>query len=300
MPQLFRFQFLAMGTECSLSLYATQETLAECVAETAMAEVWRIETTYSRYLDDNLLATINRVAGQGGSIEVDRETAALLDYAAACYRKSDGLFDITSGVLREAWDFASGLAPPQEKLDVLLQRVGFDKLRWEAPRLGFGVPGMELDFGGIGKEYAADRAADICLAMGIASGLIELGGDIRVLGAHPDGSPWQIGIRHPRHPEDAAATIHVASGAVATSGDYERYLEVGGRRYCHILDPLTGWPVEGLSSVTVLSSQCMVAGSLATIAMLKGAAGPDWLARLGAAYCWVDSELRYGGNLEID
>ena len=299
MPQLFRYQFLAMGTECSLSLYAGQEAQAECAAETAMAEVWRIETAYSRYLDDNLLAAINRAARAGGSIEVDPETAALLDYAAACYRKSDGLFDITSGILREAWDFASGLAPPQEKLDALLQRVGFDKLLWESPRLGFGVPGMELDFGGIGKEYAADRVADICLALGVTSGLVELGGDIRVLGPHPDGSLWRIGIRHPRHPEEAAGTIHVASGAIATSGDYERCLELGGRRYCHILNPQNGWPAEGLSSVTVLGGQCMVAGSLATIAMLKGSAGPDWLVRQGVAHCWVGSDLDYGGNLEV-
>jgi len=287
-----------MGGDCSLFLYASQEDIAESAAEAAMTEVWRIESAYSRYRVDNTLAEINRAALRGASVEVNEETAGLLDYAFACYYKSNGLFDISSGILRKAWNFTSGCLPKQDEIDLQLPLIGLDKVFWQAPKLEFSVCGMEFDFGGIGKEYAADRVADICQAMGIKSALIELGGDIRVLGPHPDGSPWQIGIRHPRNLEESIRTLHVTSGAVATSGDYERYIEIDGKRYCHILNPLTGWPAVGMSSVTVLAGQCLLAGSLATIAMLKGAAGPTWLSQLGVTHCWMDDTQHLGGNLE--
>jgi thiamine biosynthesis lipoprotein len=298
MSQLFKYEFPAMGGDCSLLLYAAQENVAERAAEAAMVEVWRIEAAYSRYRDDNALAEINRAALQGATIEVNEETAGLLDYAFACYRKSNGLFDVSSGILRKVWDFTSSCLPEQEKLALLLPQIGLDKIIWQVPQLSFPISGMELDFGGIGKEYAADRVADICHAMRIESGLIDLGGDICVLGPHPDGSAWQIGIRHPRNQEASLRTLSIMSGAVATSGDYERYIEVDGKRYCHILNPLTGWPTEGLSSVTVLADQCLVAGSLATIAMLKGTTGPDWLSRLGVLHLWMDDTQKHGGILE--
>jgi thiamine biosynthesis lipoprotein len=127
---------------------------------------------------------------------------------------------------------------------------------------------MEIDLGGIGKEYAADRAATICIERGVVHALVNLGGDVRAVGGQPDGSPWRIGIRDPRAPERAIAGLDVVDGAVATSGDYERYFEVDGRRYCHILDPRSGMPVEHWRSVSAVAPLCVVAGSCATIAML--------------------------------
>ena len=156
---------------------------------------------------------------------------------------------------------------------------------------------MELDFGGIGKEYAADRSADVCRDMGITCGLIDLGGDICTIGARLDGQLWQIGIRHPRDTSASLGNIQLASGAVATSGDYERYIEVADKRYCHILNPHTGWPSEGLACVSVMAEQCLLAGALSTIAMLKGEAGKEWLKKLGVQHCWVDEQMRLGGNL---
>jgi thiamine biosynthesis lipoprotein len=167
-----------------------------------------------------------------------------------------------------------------------------DKLAWTRPRLEFPVPGVELDFGGIGKEYAADRAAEVCSGCGIAHGLVDLGGDIRIIGPHPDGQSWTIGIRDPRRPEVAITHVELASGALATSGDYERYLEIDGRRYCHILNPRTGWPAEGLRSVSIHAEQCMLAGSLATMAMLKGDEGVAWLNGLGRSYHCIDGTGR--------
>lgn len=290
MLELYNFQFSAMGTACALHLYAQSRELAEAVAELAEDEVLRIEALYSRYNPDSYLSRINRVAESGGTMALDAEPAGLLDYACACYAKSHGLFDITSGVLREAWDFSSGHLPRQSDIDALLPRIGLAKVQWQSPVLTFTVPGMQLDFGGLAKEYAADRVAAICRAMAIAHGLVDLGGDIHVIGPHPDGTPWRIGIRHPRDESACMASVEIARGAIASSGDYERFMEIDGKRYCHFLDPRTGWPVHGLSAASVLAEQCLVAGSVSSIAMLKGAEGKRWLQQMGVSYACMDEQ----------
>lgn len=290
------FEFFALGSDCSLQHFALDRSLARNAAIAAEGEVARIEARYSRYRPDSELSRINAVAKAGGTVTVDAETAGLIDYAYACYRKSDGLFDLTSGVLRTAWNFASQSLPSNDAVDELLPRIGLDKIRWNNPRLTFEIAGMELDFGGIGKEYAADRATAICAAMGIEHGLIDLGGDIRLIGPRPDGAPWKIGIRHPRNPTEPMAVVDLTSGSLATSGDYERFIEVDGRRYCHILNPHTGWPAQGLRSVSVIGPDCLVAGSLATIAMLKGRKGIAWLRSLGVRHLIMDEDGRMSGT----
>ncbi|MDR3371706.1 FAD:protein FMN transferase [Rhodoferax sp.] len=297
MTDFFSFPFFAMGTECVLHLYAQRSAVAEDVAQAVMAEVSRIEQRYSRFRPDSFLSEINRVAEQGGMLDVDEETAGLLNYASACHEKSAGLFDISAGNLYQAWDFSVNRLPVQDQIDALLPLVGLQKVLWTAPRLQFPLPGMKLDFGGIGKEYAADRVADVCVNNGISSGLIDLGGDLRIIGPHPDGSPWRIGIRDPAQPETALAVVDVREGAMASSGDYERYIEVAGKRYGHILNPTSGWPVQGLSSVSVIAPTCLVAGSISTMAMLKGREAPAWLKGLGISHGWVDDTGQRGGNL---
>ncbi len=270
-----------MGGPNSLQLYAADEATAQRAAQAAQAEVQRIEAKYSRYRDDSIVSRISAAAGSGTAIEVDDETAGLLDYAATVYEQSDGLFDITSGVLRKAWDFKARRIPDQSEIDALLPLIGWPKVRWQRPQLALPLKGMQIDFGGFGKEYAADRAAAVLLSLGIRHGLVELGGDLRVVGPHPDGAPWQIGIRHPRNPEAAIATIPLHRGALATSGDYERYFEQAGRRYSHLLDPQTGWPkMDGFASVSVVADQCLIAGSISTVSMLRNRLLSDqWLSR---------------------
>jgi len=296
MPGLYRHPFPAMGSRCELRLYARTEDEAAAVAQAAAADVRRLDAKYSSYRDDSVAAAINRIGAAGGAIDVDDETATLLDYAVTCFRQSDGLFDLTSGVLREAWAPHRHALPDAADLERLLRRVGWDKLRWARPRLEFGVPGMALDFGGLVKEYAADRAAVICAEAGIRHGLVDLGGDIKIIGPHPDGAPWRVGIQHPRRAGAVMATLDLTRGAVATSGDYERYLEIDGRRYCHIVSPRTGMPVQGLAGVSVCADECVIAGSATTIAMLMEARGPTWLAEVGLPHVWMDRELRIGGT----
>lgn len=286
-----------MGSPCEIQLYARSETAAQAAVALAAADVQRLEQRYSRYRDDSFLCAINRVAVTGGSITVDDETAGLLNYAQSCHEQSDGLFDITSGILRRAWDFKSGKLPDEQHIHDLLDHVGWQRLRWRPPLLEFPRAGMEIDFGGIVKEYAADRLATICREVGVHHGLINLGGDVRIIGPHPDGRPWRIGIQHPRQRENAIEAIDLFHGAMASSGDYERCISVDGVRYGHILNPKTGWPVRCLASVSVVGDFCVVAGSASTIAMLKEDSGPDWLRTLGLPHLWVNVRGESGGSL---
>lgn len=286
-----------MGTPCDIQLFASDKRQAEEAIRSAIADVERLEQLYSRYRTDSFLSEINRAAAIGGSIHVDDETASLLDYAVTCHEQSDGQFDITSGILRKAWKFDQRRLPEQSELDDILARVGWDKVSWQRPTLSFGVADMEIDFGGIVKEYAVDRSATICHNLGIRNGVINLGGDIRVIGPRADGSPWRVGIRHPRHRDGLLDTVLLYEGALASSGDYERCIMVNGKRYGHVLNPKTGWPVRYLSAVSVIGDFCVVAGSASTIAMLKEESGPEWLQLLGLPHAWVDVDGNVGGSI---
>ena len=286
-----------MGSPCEIQLYAADLVTARHAAHHAIADIARLEARYSRYRDDSLLSDINRVAARGGSITVDEETAGLLNYAATCYAESGGLFDITSGILRRAWRFAQGQMPDPEHITALRANIGWQRLRWQPPHLSFPEPGLELDFGGVVKEYAVDRAATLCHAAGLHHGVVNLGGDIKIIGPRVDGQPWRIGIKHPRAPAALLETLELHSGALASSGDYERCIVVEGIRYGHILNPHSGWPVKHLAAVSVVAEFCVIAGSAATIAMLKEEQGPAWLAALGLRHRWVDVHGGSGGNL---
>ncbi|MGZ0079075.1 FAD:protein FMN transferase [Methylomonas sp. YC3] len=288
-----------MGTQCEIQLIATEHKQAKRIADIVTADVQRLEGLYSRYKPDSLLSSINQVAAMGGRITVDEETAGLLNYAATCHQQSDGLFDITSGILRQAWRFESGQLPDEQQINTLLKKVGWDKLRWQAPLLEFPLAGMELDFGGIVKEYAVDRAAGIARNAGARHGFINLGGDIKLIGPRPDGTAWRVGIHHPRQRQTLASTLALHNGAVASSGDYERCIIVNGQRYGHILNPQTGWPVRHLASVSVVGEFCVVAGSASTIAMLKEEQGPSWLEQLALPYLWIDVHGNSGGSLAV-
>jgi thiamine biosynthesis lipoprotein len=286
-----------MAAEHELALWTVDPTLARKAAEAAIADVQRIEAKYSRYRDDSLTTRINRAAG-GLPVPIDGETAALLRYADECHTLSEGLFDITSGVLRRAWSFrqADAAIPAAAALADLTARIGWGAVEWDARSIRLPRAGMEIDFGGIGKEYAADRVATICLEHGIRHGLVNLGGDLRAIGPQGDGAPWRVGIRHPRRAGDAVAGFDLAAGALATSGDYERFVEIAGQRYCHILNPRTGMPVAHWQSVSVIGSLCVVAGSCATIAMLLEARAPAFLANQDVTWLAVAADGTLHGN----
>ncbi len=289
-----RFEFSAMASPCSLQIDGQDEAGMRKAAAAAIAEVQRIEAKYSRYTEDSIISRINRAAGQE-AVDVDAETAELLGFADSLWTLSGGLFDISSGVLRGAWDFKSGKLPTASVLQELLTTVGWQHVQRQGQQVRLALPGMELDFGGFGKEYAADRAAAVLLEHGIHHALVNLGGDLHALGARglPElqGAPWSVHIQHPRAESTSGdttlAVLPLARGGLATSGDYERFFMVDGVRYCHVLDPRTGWPVAHWQSVTVLAVNTTTAGALTTIAMLKGGDAIAWLQSQGVQYLAV-------------
>jgi thiamine biosynthesis lipoprotein len=285
-----------MGSPCELQLYGGPEV--EPIARGAVAEVQRLERKYSRYTDDSVTTRINRSAGKHDGVEVDEETAGLLDYADTAWRQSGGLFDVTSGVLRRAWDFGSSRVPERDELRPLLRLVDWGAVEWSRPWVRLPRTGMEIDFGGCVKEYAVDRAAGLCRERGLRHGLVNLGGDMAVVGPHPDGSAWRVGVGHPRQSGAAIAWVALEHGAIASSGDYERFMLVEGERHCHILHPKTGRSARGLVAASVLAPRCLIAGTASTVALLEGReGGARWLRELGLPHLWVDEDLRLGGTL---
>jgi thiamine biosynthesis lipoprotein len=284
---LRRFAFRAMAAENEIQIHCEDAGLAESAAAGAIAEVQRIEAKYSRYRADSVVSRINANAGRV-TVPIDAETRGLIGYADTCWRQSDGAFDATSGVLRRAWDFNVPRVPTAEELASLTARVGWDRVEVGPEGVRLRDRDMELDFGGFGKEYAVDRAALVLREAGIASALVNLAGDLMIVGPQPDGTPWRVGVRHPRDESRIVATLSIESGAIATSGDYERFIEVDGVRHCHILDPRTGKSARGFQSVTVHASSCLVAGSATTVAMVMGEArGLEWLESFGLPYVAV-------------
>ena len=283
----FRIPFKAMASACELVLAVDDEPEAQAMAAAAISEVQRIEAKYSRYQPDSIVSRINAAAG-GQAVACDEETWSLLNYADSLYQSSGGLFDITSGVLRRAWNFYDHRLPVPADLEALRQLIGWRRVEREAQAVRLPEAGMELDFGGFGKEYAADRAGALLAAKGLHHGYVNLAGDMRMLGPKPDGSPWMIGIQDPRDKTAILATIPVDRGGLATSGDYERFFELDGKRYCHILDPRSGQPVTHWRTVSVVAPLAVVAGNCATIAMLKQADGLAFLEACGMNYLAVD------------
>ena len=284
-----RTQFVAMASDCQVRLAGVSAARAQALAALAIIEVRRIEAKYSRYRSDSVVARINAAAGDGAPIAIDPETVQLLAFAAQLYTLSDGLFDATSGVLRQAWDFKAGRKPTAPQLAELLPRIGWNHVQWDDQTARLALPGMELDFGGFGKEYAADRAATLLANEGAQHGLVNLGGDIRVIGPQQDGAPWLMGIRHPRHHNAVIAGIPISSGALATSGDYERFFVEDEQRFCHILNPKTGWPTQHWQSISVIAPVCVAAGAMSTTAMLKGPDAIAFLQAQGVSYLAVDT-----------
>ena len=272
--------FSAMAGPCEILARCQTKSEAELLASLSFDETRRIERKFSRYRNDNIIHEINN--GSGNEVEVDEEFANLLTYVDQCYRLSDGLFDITSGVLRHAWTFkGESLIPDKRLIMSLKQKVGWDKVRWDGSRLQL-QPGMEIDLGGVGKEYAVDRVADLLFQQTGATLMVNFGGDIRALTNEPDPLPWVVGIENPEQENNAIGQINLTNGGIATSGDVRRYCLVNGVRMGHILNPRTGWPVvDSPRSVTVLGTFCVEAGFLATLAMLQGADAEKFLQQQG-------------------
>jgi thiamine biosynthesis lipoprotein len=284
----FLGRFMAFGGPCDVLIDTDDRAEAETAITVVQREASRIEHAFSRYRTDNIVHRINHA--EGASIIVDEETALLLDYAATCHEVSGGLFDITSGVLRRAWTFDGGdRVPSREALARLLPLVGWHRARWQRPRLTLPA-GTQIDFGGIGKEYAVDRAAAQIGNATPRAALVNFGGDLYATGLRRRDRPWSVGLDDPaRSGEATLDRFELERGGMATSGDARRFVMHEGRRLGHILNPRTGWPIEGAPrSITVVGPTCLEAGTLATLAYLQGPNARAFLTEHGAEFRIVD------------
>ncbi|WP_200880838.1 FAD:protein FMN transferase [Thalassotalea sp. ND16A] len=270
-----------MASPCEVLINSTDKLIAKNVGQAVAKEAWRIEDKYSRYLNTSTCAKIN--ASNGKPVSIDEETYKLLDFARQCFLMSDGAFDITSGVLAKAWKFdGSDNIPEQDKIQPLLKYIGFDRVSLTENSVALGQ-GMEIDFGGIGKEYAVDLSLQIAKKLTSIPVLINFGGDIAASAPPRDGKPWQVGIEHPgfansNTEKSPPLVVSISSGALATSGDARRFLLKDGERYSHVLNPKTGYSIVGApKSITVTAPNCIQAGFIATLALLQGAQAEQFL-----------------------
>lgn len=291
----FTHEFIAMGGPCEISFWTDPDN-ARLLKLTLEQEVRRLEAKYSRFSEKSLLSQINQ--GLFNRQPLDDETTALLNYAQQCYELSDGLFDITVGSYRSVWDFKSNKLPAAEELAKVKERVGWLNVGWDGQTLLMSHQ-TELDLGGMVKEFAVDRLVNLLLEQQ-AIGLVNLAGDIGVTGLQVDGRPWHISIVHPRVDGGVIATVELHGGAIACSGDYERFMIVDGCRYHHLINPRTGYPsLDSLASVSVITQNCLMAGSISTIAMLKGDQAKDWLQEIELPYLAITADLSLFGSIGV-
>ncbi len=276
---------MAMASPCDVLMEVEDETLAQEILNAVAGEAWRIEDKFSRYKKDNIIFKINRSHGE--AVSIDEETSRLLDFSNELFEISEGLFDVTSGVLRQIWTFDGGdHLPTKKQVKKILKNIGWQKVSRE--KLSVILPeGMEIDLGGIGKEYAVDRCVQIALQKTEQSVLVNFGGDLSMTTARKDKAFWSVG-RLITGSDEACGIFQLYSGAIATSGDANRYLLKDGVRYSHILNPLTGRPViDAPHTVSVAAPTCIEAGMMSTLAMLQGSKAEEFLKLQEVAY-WID------------
>lgn len=268
---LYTTRFVLMGGPALVRFVDNRgRERAERLARAAEGEAHRIEAKFSRYREDSVISRINRNAGHA-PLAIDGETERLLRSALDLARLTEGRFDPTVGILRRAWNFKTGRVPSEEELARLLPLVDVAAVVLRPGTVLLERPGMEIDLGGVGKEYAVDRVAGLLREAGVESAIVNFSGDVRTLGRRGDARPWSIGVVDPRVRDRCRFAIRAGGSAgVATSGDYERAFLKDGVRYHHLLDARTGHPARGVASASVIAPTAFAAGFLATAAFLLG------------------------------
>jgi thiamine biosynthesis lipoprotein len=270
---LRRLAFPALGTMCEVQYAADNHRQASEFERTAVGWVNGFEARYSRFRPDSLVSRINAAAGREW-VEVDAEMESMLKLCDSLHFMTQGILDPTALPLVKAWDYkaARPQVPDAKEVSRALVLVGWKKVQRAPGKIFLPVEGMSLDFGGFGKEYAVDFVAQLAADRGIKAALVDFGHDLRALGIPPGRPAWHIGLEDPQRPGSTRGSLAVVNRGVASSGDYIRYFEAGGKRYGHIIDPRTGYPVSnGCMQATVIASSCLQAGVLSTTAFVLGA-----------------------------
>ncbi len=267
------------GVPVNVSAFqATEDQFAKAIGE-AEKEIERLESLMSVYRETSPLSRFNRA--DQSSMMLDADTGKVVEHSLRIHQMTSGAFDITSGTLVKLWKKAGQekVAPSEEKVTEALKHTGSSLLQLDGEKnvLSKSDPQVRVDLGGIAKGFFADRIAELLKKKGIRRGIVDMGGDIKCFNDLND-EYFKIGVRNPFNKKELIGILRIRNGAVVTSGDYERYFTIDGVRYCHVIDPRTGYPVKGMSSVTVAAENAMDADALATgLFVLGKKEGIDWI-----------------------
>ena len=295
-----------MGSRFDITIVAKDSTAAEANIDTVIAEVTRIENLISDWRSYTQVGQINENAGIK-PIKVDKEVFELTERAIHLSEITDGAFDISFAAMDRIWKFDGSMKtmPTAAAIKKSVEKVGYKNiiLDKENSTIFLKLKGMKIGFGALGEGYAADRCKEIMLARGINAGIVNGSGDMNTWGNQPDGSPWNIGVTDPKHMGELLAIVPLAHGAVVTSGSYEKFVVFNGKRYAHIINPKTGYPATGLTSVTVFGTSAEMANGLSTSIMVMGKkAGLALLKNYPEMSCILvadNGKLSTSGNLDI-
>jgi len=291
-----------MGTGFQIEAIGKDAAELDRVIALALDELRRVEDVFTVWRESEL-TRLNARAGQG-PVPVSPEMAQLLAISVECGRVTDGAFDVTYFPLRPLWNYKAEhpTLPTEEAIQSALKLVDYRRLAVDREASTVELPpGFSIDLGGIGKGYGIDRAMDVLLANGIQNGLVQAGGDTKALGRKFD-KPWQIAIKNPRHKDEVFAVLPVVNQCVQTSGDYERFFEIDGKRYHHIVDPRTGRPSEGCMSATVIGPEATFDDGIATAMCVlgpeAGMAVIEKLERREAVLVGMDGKVHLSSGLQ--
>ena len=266
----FEVQFQAMGTLCSLHYDSENHVSAKEIGLRVLKWVRYFELRYSRFIKDSFVSKVNSLAGLE-PVPLEDEDRRLFGLCQSLNFITKGLFDPTTLPISLLWDFKkkSPEIPSDDKIKRAIELVGWKKVVLNQDEVFLPLPGMGLDFGGFGKEYAVDRVVEILKSCGVENAMVNFGGDIHALGCPKDALNWIIGIENPKEPGRPAFALELKGMAVATSGTYARFFAKDGKRFSHLIDHRTGYPVSSnVFSASVLASTCLEAGALATCSLL--------------------------------
>jgi len=273
---IFKRVLKLMGNRFEISVVAAveDEIWANNCIETAIGEIARIEKLLTTYDENSQLSLINKQAGIA-PVKVDKEVVELIERAKKISDITQGAFDISYGSIdKKLWNFDKSMTalPDEETAKNLVRLINYKNIFTDIQNqtVFLKEKGMRIGFGGIGKGYAAERAKFILQQNGVESGIVNAAGDLTTWGKQPDGKPWTIGIANPDSVRDAFSWMDITNMSVATSGNYEKFVLIGGKKYSHTINPKTGMPVQGIKSVTIISPNAEIADAFATPVMVMG------------------------------
>ncbi|MDV4033639.1 thiamine biosynthesis protein ApbE [Elizabethkingia anophelis] len=262
-----------MGSRFQITLVDKDSISAEQNIDKAVAEITRIENLISEWRPETQISQVNHNAGIK-PIKVDKEVFDLTKKGIYFSKLTDGAFDISIVAMDKIWKFDDSMdeLPSEQAIKESVRNVGYRNIILDSTNSTIFLknPGMKIGFGSIGKGYAADKTRDLMKSMGVKAGIIDASGDISTWGTQPDGKPWAIGINNPFNDHKMAAILYFKENAVTTSGSYEKYAEIHGKRYSHIMNPKTGYPSTGLTSVTITGPNATMANGFSTSIMVLG------------------------------